>query len=352
VVPAAVYSRAADLHANFVRITVPWSDVEPTRPTGPVDHLTHHWNTRLLSMLDAEISGLARRHIQVLIDFHQYHWSPYYAHVACKGGAAVCRATGVPAWYYEGRYPQTKHGEARAQADFWDGQSQSSLFYYGAFAEMIARRYGHHANVVGYEIFNEPHLGTLSDDAGTSAVLAWEAQIYRLLHAVDPNRTIFVMCRGGGEGVGTADLSVFGKGAKIALDFHDYFNGEAGKGLDAAGDDWTPSWDATHTQDLSDAQGYTGSAVAQNRVLQVPLAAAGKAGIPLLIGEWGIHENDRNAPAYTAQMLQVFRRNGLSWARWRLNPGFGFDVLKAVAPFTPRPQAEQLSAALKRSGSS
>ncbi len=52
---------------------------------------------------------------------------------------------------------------------------------------MMARRYGHDANVVGYEIFNEPHVGHLPDDTPTTdLVLAWEAQIYRVMHAVDP----------------------------------------------------------------------------------------------------------------------------------------------------------------------
>ena len=41
----SVYSRAAELNANFVRITVPWSEIEPTRPSGMPGHLTHHWNT-------------------------------------------------------------------------------------------------------------------------------------------------------------------------------------------------------------------------------------------------------------------------------------------------------------------
>ena len=239
----SVYSRAAELNANFVRVTVPWSEIEPTRPSGTPGHLTHHWNTAVLAELDREVTDLGTQGIQVLIDFHQFHWSPYYAKVECKTGVDNCKATGVPAWYYTGRYPETRRGESSAKADFWDGQRETSLYYYSAFAEMMARRYGHQANVIGYEIFNEPHPGHLPDNtATTNLMLSWQNQIYRVMHAVDPQRTMFVMCRGGAEGVGTADLAQFGKGAKIALDFHDYYNGAPGTGFDASGDNWVPSW--------------------------------------------------------------------------------------------------------------
>ena len=207
----SVYKNAAELNANFARITIAWSQVEPTKPTGDPSHLVHHWDSALLTELDQEVAGLGAQGIQVLIDFHQFHWSPYYAQLECKTGVAACHATGVPTWFYAGRYPQTKAGESAAKADFWDSERKTSLFYYAAFAEMMARRYGHDPNVIGYEIFNEPHPGHLPDSTSTTnAILAWQAQIYKVMHAVDPQRTMFVMCRGGAEGVGTADLDQFG----------------------------------------------------------------------------------------------------------------------------------------------
>jgi endoglycosylceramidase len=346
----AVYNQASDLHANFVRITAPWSEVEPTKPTGPSDNLVHHWNDGLLANLDQEVADLAAQHIQVLIDFHQFHWSPYYAQLECKPGLKTCSATGVPAWFYQGRYPQTKVGESAAKADFWGKERQESLFYYAQFAEMMARRYGHDANVIGYEIFNEPHFGHLPDDTQTTnLVLSWQNEIYKVMHAVDPTRTMFVMCRGGGEGIGTANLGMFGKGARIALDFHDYFNGVAGTGFDASGDNWAPSWNATHNQNLDPTEGYVGTESSQAAVLQVPLDAAAKVGIPLLVGEWGIHNDDNHADVYTSQMLDVFDRAGVSWSRWVLAPGHGFNLLSDSRPHVPKTQADQLSTALAAS---
>ena len=340
----SVYKNAAELNANFARITIAWSQVEPTKPTGDPSHLVHHWDSALLTELDQEVAGLGAQGIQVLIDFHQFHWSPYYAQLECKTGVAACHATGVPTWFYAGRYPQTKEGESAAKADFWDSERKTSLFYYAAFAEMMARRYGHDPNVIGYEIFNEPHPGHLPDSTSTTnAILAWQAQIYKVMHAVDPQRTMFVMCRGGAEGVGTADLDQFGADPKIALDFHDYYNGAPGTGFDDAGDNWVPSWSATHNQDLDPLKGYQGTQAAQNAVLQVPIDASRKAGIPLLVGEWGIHKDDPHADVYTSQMLAAFAQNDLSWARWVLAPGHGFNLLDPIRPHAPSSQAMQVA---------
>ncbi len=346
----SVYKNAAELNANFARITVAWSQVEPTKPTGPVGHLTHHWDSALLTELDDEVAGLGAQGIQVLIDFHQFHWSPYYAQLECKTGVAACHATGVPTWFYAGRYPQTKVGESAAKAAFWGSERKTSLFYYAAFAEMMARRFGHDPNVVGYEIFNEPHVGHLPDSTSTTnTVLAWQAQIYKVMHAVDPQRTMFVMCRGGAEGVGTANLNQFGPNPHIALDFHDYYNGVPGTGFDAAGDNWAPSWIATHNQDLDPIKGYVGTEAAQNAVLQVPIDAAKKADIPLLVGEWGIHKDDAHAGTYTSQMLEAFAKDDLSWARWVLAPGHGFNLLDPIRPHAPSSQALQVAQGITHS---
>ena len=83
------------------------------------------------------------------------------------------------------------------------------------------------------------------------------------------------MCRGGGEGVGTADLKAFGSLDHLALDYHDYFNGIPGIGLTSNGNDWTPSWPATHNQK---AERYAGTAASQAAVLVVPLQQAPLSG--------------------------------------------------------------------------
>ena len=281
-------------------------------------------------------------HVNVLIDYHQFHWSPYFAQATCKAGKSVCRASGVPAWYYQnGRFPAKKSGEADAEAAFWSTESSRSQGYYAAFVSMMATRYARYPNVVGYELFNEPHPGRLGDTTdATDTMLRWQAGIRAAIRKVDPTRTVFIMCRGGGEGVGTASLAPFGPLTHLALDWHDYFNGLSG-GLDSAGDNWVPSWTATHNQTSTS---YTGSEQSQARVLRVPLARTRAWGIPLLVGEWGIHSGTPGSAEYQTQMLDLFAKDNVSWSRWVLTGG-GFGLVSKNG--TPTAEAEQIKSALQ-----
>ena len=223
------------------------------------DKTTHHWDETFCGKLDAAVADFKTAGVNVLIG-HQFHWSPYFAKVECKQNVTVCNASGIPNWYYaDGRFPDTKNGESDAKKAFWTTEAARSEDAYAAFAGMMAARYADTPNVVGYEIFNEPHPGGLGDStAATDTMLQWQAEIRKVISAVDPKRTVFIMCRGGGEGVGTADLKAFGSLEHLALDYHDYFNGIPGIGLTSNGNDWTPSWPATHNQK---AERYAGTRV-------------------------------------------------------------------------------------------
>ena len=255
---AIVYDKAAGMGANFVRIMAPWSTVEAQAPDGS----KHHWDEAFLQKLDAAVADFKKAGVNVLIDFHQFHWSPYFAKVECKQNVAVCNASGIPGWYYaDGRFPDTKRGESDAKKAFWTSEAARSEDAYAAFAAMMAARYADDPNVVGYEVFNEPHPGGLGDStSATDTMLQWQAEIRRVIRAVDPGRTVFIMCRGGGEGVGTADLKAFGSLDHLALDYHDYFNGIPGIGLTSDGNDWTPSWPATHNQKTAAVRRHGGVA--------------------------------------------------------------------------------------------
>jgi aryl-phospho-beta-D-glucosidase BglC (GH1 family) len=335
---------AAQMGANFVRIYVGWNAIQPRPPV----HGHYRWDAKVLGQLDKEVAAYRRVHVNVLIDFHQFHWSPYFAQATCKAGKSVCRASGVPAWFYAGgRYEATKRGEAEAQAAFWTSESSRSQGYYAAFAAMIAARYAPDPNVVGYEIFNEPHPGRLGDTTdATDTMLRWQAGIRAAIQKVDPARTVFIMCRGGGEGVGTASLAPFGSLDHLALDWHDYFNGGSG-GFDAAGDNWVPSWRDTHNQA---SPSYTGTERSQARVLRVPLARTRALGIPLLVGEWGVHTGAPGSAAYQTQMLDLFGKEGVSWTRWVLSTGGGFGLLNK--DLSPTPEATQLTSALQQTATS
>lgn len=333
------------VHANFARIFIPWSTVEPTAPSGGV----HTWSSSALASIDSAVANMQANGIAVEIDFHQCGWSPYFA--SANGGAC---ASGVPAWYYaDGRFPATSQGEADAEAAFWTTEAASSEADYDAFAQMMVARYSAYPAVIGYGIFNEPHAGSLgATTAATNTMLRWQAEVARAMRAVDPLRTLFFMCREGGEGVGTVDLSILSGLGSVALDFHDYFNGLAGSGLDAAGDLWSPSWAATHNQKST---AYDGTEASQEAVLDLVLARTQAAGIPLLLGEWGVRKDDTGYAAYQSQVLDLSTTYRIAAARWDIGTSdlfalrngdgsFNAPGLQLQAAFAAPPPMESLPA--------
>jgi hypothetical protein len=312
-----LWASAVALGANFVRIPIAWSDVEPKAPQGS----RHRWNKPLLAALDREVRYFRQHDVHVLLDFHQFRWSPYFH----------AEADGIPTWFYEQRdYPRTSDGKQRATADWWT--DAEGLRAYSEFVAMIVERYRSFPNVVGYEIFNEPVTGLLGENhAATQAVLAWTARVRTAITALDPLRTVFVQVRGGGDlGLKEADFTVFGSLENLAVDLHAYFSGENGTGYSADGERWVPDWSRAH---LFDAPAYNGTEAAQEALVRIALDKTRALGVPLLIGEWGARNADPNADVYQTQMLRIFVRHGLSWARWDLgtNPSLGLLYPSAEA---------------------
>jgi hypothetical protein len=307
-------SRVAELGANFARIYVSWAAAEPRRGV---------FNEAYLRALDGQISYYGRQHIQVLLDVHQCGWSSYF------GGQ------GIPAWYYEdGRFPAAT-GLSDARRAWWSTEAARSKAAYRPFLEMMAARYGAHANVIGYEIMNEPIAPFARNEyhEATQLVLAWQAAMRWAIRAVDPSRTVFVMTRTGGDlGLKGADFSVFGRSLEgLAIDFHDYYNGAYDDGLTPDGETWSPSYEATHNQ-YSTA--YRGTLVNQEQHLLVPLTKARELNVPLIVGEWGVRNDDVGAMVYQRQMLFLFRKYHLSWARWNMGRSV-LGLLQTDGTFTP-----------------
>ncbi len=306
--PSIPTSTVVSTGSNFVRLYLRWSDLEPAAPVDGV----HAWSSTALAQIDSLVAGLRDAGVQVLLDIHQCGWSPYWASIT-----SGC-SNGIPPWFYDdGRFPRTGSGRSDARAAWWSSEADRSSAAYTPFLQMLVTRYGVYENVIGYELFNEPTPGSLgATTETTNTMLRWQASMIPVVRELDPWRAIVVMGRGGGEGIGTADLSILGTDPHLVLDWHDYFNGRAGTGFDPAGDEWVPSWTATHMQDTTT---YTGTLAQQWEMMRVPVASSGAAGIPLLVGEWGVRKDTVGADVYQAHMLGLLEDLGLSWSRWVLS---------------------------------
>ena len=319
-----IWVKASELGANFIRLPVIWSDIEPTRPVNGV----HAWDTELLRAIDTQVRFHGDQGIHVLIDFHQLHWSPYFA----------ASGRGIPAWFYAGK-GFTRMSDA-VGAWYTDPAGEAA---FKAFVRMMVTRYRGFANVMGYQVWNEPWSGTLGNNHGaTQVVLDWQARIRQEIVALDPLRTVVIQARGGGNlGLKNGDFSAFGSLKNLAVDLHSYFTAD-GTGYTPDMEDWSPSHFATHLWNFPE---YKGTEANQQKLLLQSLNKTRALGIPLIVGEWGIPNRDRNWRGYQAQMLRVFAKHNVSWTRWDLSWNKTMGVL--FEDLSYRPQAHQLGTALK-----
>jgi hypothetical protein len=289
----AVYQRAPDLGVNFVRLAVPWSDYEPTAPQGDV----RSFDTARLAELDAEIAFYGQHGIQVLLDLHQYGWSPYFSSLQ-RGG----RANGIPRWIYHGRrFALTEAGRAAAEAHMYTDRRATAL--YTGFAAMLAQRYLDTPNLMGYEILNEPPLGNMPRQTwAAQRILRWQARVAAAVRAIDPQRAIVFMVPPRTD-LGAVQLQPLARIGHLALDVHDYY---AGTG-------------ARYRTTLQGGR-YRGTIAEQARYLAPYVSISHAWGVPLIVGEWGAFPTEPGVEAYQRQMVQLFARDGVSWARWSLDP--------------------------------
>ena len=161
---------------NLVRLTVNWSELEPTPGT---------YSTTFLDRIAQVVGWAGQQGIRVILDMHQDNYSrfltsPADASVPQQSSPAGCSPTdgqdGAPAWavFTDGKPSCTIDGlnpaESEAFLNFWDnrtvpgpqgGAPGTGLqdHYLGAL-EALATRFAGDPAVLGYEVMNEPGPGS------------------------------------------------------------------------------------------------------------------------------------------------------------------------------------------------
>lgn len=272
-----------DLHANFARVRVLWVEIEPRQGQLAAGELRR---------LDTFVAYLTAHRVNVELDL---------------------RGRELPGWVNRGSF-HARHAPAPRGA-------------YLEFVRAIVRRYMGDPYVIGFGIFNEPRPAI--GGAGGSLrldrrMLEWQADIRDAILAIDPLTTVFFNARGGALGVQACFRCAGFRLAHTALDWHDFYNGCCGSGLDATDDNWIPSWSATHNQ-LSTR--YRGTAHNQWLNLAIPWRRTHVLGIPMIVGEWGVRNDDAGRGIYNEQMEDIMARHGISWARWDMDCTSNFGLV-------------------------
>ena len=267
--------KVVELHANFARVRVLWVEIEPRRG---------QFDAGELRRLDAFVAYLTAHRVNVELDL---------------------RGRELPAWVNVRGF-HAHHAPAPRGA-------------YLDFVRAIVKRSMGNPYVIGYGIFNEPRPAIGGIDGSLRLdrqMLEWQAGIRDAILAIDPLTTVFFNVRGGALGAEACFRCAGFRLAHAVLDWHDFYNGCCGSGLDATDDNWVPNWSKTHNQ-LSTR--YHGTAANQWLNLAIPWRRTHLLGIPMIVGEWGVRNDDVNSRVYNEQMEGIFDRHGISWARWDMD---------------------------------
>jgi len=145
---------------NSVRLAISWANLEPRSPTRLADgSLQHQWNMPYVQALDRTIQGLREHGIAVILDMHQWQWSPAF-HAIPRGGATVCQGQGMPAWLYP---DATSLPFRQAKCNFFADHPEPGVVVpslWQAFADawrFLAGRYANNDTVAGADMINEPY---------------------------------------------------------------------------------------------------------------------------------------------------------------------------------------------------
>ncbi len=144
---------------NSVRLIINWNQLETNRPIKNNNGaINHKWSEDYLKALDQTITDLTNNRVAVILDMHQYLWSPVFKLINSEDGFG-CSGSGFPEWLYTNINKGYTHQNARC--DFFQNSTKIFSEYYiqEAFTDvwkMLAKRYLKNSLVIGADIINEP----------------------------------------------------------------------------------------------------------------------------------------------------------------------------------------------------
>ena len=183
------FARISGLGLDAVRLIVVWAGLEPT--PGVID-------PGYLGMIRQEVQACADNGLFVLIDMHQDLY-----------GMPFCGGEGAPQWasYMTGfspsqcsqiwavnyAIPQVR----QSFQDLWDDRPAPDgtglQEHYASAFQTLARAFSGTANVLAYEIMNEPFPGNYSlaaPDFETQALVPFYGKVIKAIRAVDPGHVV------------------------------------------------------------------------------------------------------------------------------------------------------------------
>ena len=294
------YQKMASWGFNVVRLPIAWNFIEP-QPGSYDDNF-------FAQFVDRDISWAAKYGIYVILDMHQYCWSPYFTF--CDSW----HTAGVPSWAVSG-YANTAEGQAHARADFWNNlgangmlPSPTSPSMQDRFATMwtyVASRYAGQNIIAAYDLLNEPTAYSSNgkfcfydvDKFSSETLPAFYAKVADAIRTVDTNHMLLWEPDWGGH---TSSTTAVSRPNMV----------------------YAPHYPGTTSVDS-----YDGNKSTLSNAVQSIVQFATESDQPVMIGEWGICAEGTNSAQYIRDLGDVMYTYGIGWAWWTYGKGaFGMNL--------------------------
>lgn len=333
----ADYARfSTDWGFNFTRFLIFWDGIEPQK--GVIDEA---YLDRIGKWLDV----FAKYNVYVLLDMHQ----DVYATKFCCDGAPewAIKDDGKPSkqqpiWSMTYLQP----GVQAAFDHFWNYAADDKELqdHYGLAWEAVVKRFHNHPAVIGYDLMNEPHPGSMVDitellgvpsepspspDFDVQKFGPFYQRLINRLRPFDNDHWFFFEPRYGAPGAGMPQFlpkltDPRAEGPRLVYSPHLYSVGlEANQSFDVKSDPTVADWQKNRTIDQA----------TQNAAL--------------VLGEWGFDYSWPGAPVHMTQILTMADQMMAGWAYWSFGAG-GWSFLNNDPARTEAANANQIVRAYPR----
>lgn len=317
---------ARDWGFDGIRYLVFWDAIEPAPGEYDDDYLAR---------VRSELDKLHARGFLVVVDFHQ----DVYSSIFCCDGAPewAVRSDGEPftlqdQWFLNYFEPAV----VRAWDNFWlydRGDHADLQDHYVAMLAHAATRLGDHPAVIGFDLINEPHPGSLFDvgeSLGTKndseESRRFDAEFYTpfLQRAIDairpaaPDAWLFFEPRYGGPGAGARShigrlVDPRAGEPRLAYFPHLYSLVLEGAGAyDTRRDDTIARWEVHRAEEMLEL------------------------GTPMAIGEFGLDHSWTRGDQFLTEVFDMADRMMVGWTYWSYDPGgwglHGHDTATGESP--------------------
>ena len=294
---AEVDHMASEWGWNLARVLVHWEALEPAPGV---------YDEEYLDLVEERVAWYRDAGMWVVLDMHQ----DLYSDCCGIGGNGfpewATRTDGLPVtprtpWFLTYFEP----GVMRAFDNFFSGAGANADLreHYAAAWQHVAERFRDTRNVIGYDLMNEPFMGTQPSDVFEAGRLTeFSQEMVDAIRAVDVDGWIFV------EPVAAQ--------ANFGLPSH------LGHITDPRpGDPHLAYMPHLYPLDISVGTPYTGDQTALRDWAQERTEDAERLGMPVLIGEFGLATNHPGADAFLRDALAMADATTSGWAYWAYEDG-------------------------------